>query len=729
MESSKSLPEGYGKPWVSIYNRHVQPIMDKLHNLPLGTFVSSFWYEYNVNIENETEITIDTDNPTILDDPDLYDKATLFVQWGWILPDNKVTSSSLRKVVIREIDASFTEDGINVVFKCKDGISLLGDKPATFNKDMFKFYFNQGCNGSVVYYKNGTSSNTTTRANPTDNGNDVGGENPHFIPIGTSNDVHTQVVTPTDDNDEADKSVPKETGVVSKTTIHIGGVDKFDGSSTFSEGGSYFTHRITKDPKDTNVLYSVTGTSSNILDQVKKAIKNWKDEVKVKDNNGKIDITNYNYSAKSIYHYTYDGGHGELLEVRIRVEKSKKRINSIITHHIDPNTKVVQSTTKTVTSTDTYETNSNQPNAERGYGDNYHHIIINNNKKSQESTMRQQAENKNSSATTPIVANSVEEAANNAELTAQEEKDFENNIIESFKKLYSSHNVTGILTGASFPKFIIYRWVKKTYQDFDPAQYWKDQKHLPPVSIDNWTTYQQKGLALFQNQSGIRRVISMTPNGDGDTNVTQNHGQINATYKVTCEEYMPIELDAAKVINMAGPHLFAKQQADNGLKKALREQTVATVKVVGRPHLKANYSIDLYNISNNYSGKWFIKSAKHILTQTGYLTIMECVRKPVVVKIQTIDRNVSLNEFYTYLNKIAKERLKLNKNSNTETNIKIIKNVLREQTSKGNGDIGVVTNGNKATAYHMIDPKTQKPYSYDIFKIHQKNMNKINKKH
>lgn len=122
-KSKQVLPEGTGTPYLAIFSPTNKPIVDPKTGLPIGIFVSSFFYEYSEEKEDKAEIVIETDNPNLLDIPELQMQRTLKLQWGWLFPNKQKQVGPLRSVIIIDRDSAYGSQGVRVTIKCQDSFS------------------------------------------------------------------------------------------------------------------------------------------------------------------------------------------------------------------------------------------------------------------------------------------------------------------------------------------------------------------------------------------------------------------------------------------------------------------------------------------------------------------------------------------------------------------------------------------------------------------------------
>lgn len=138
MEDSKPiLPNGTATPYLAVFDIQGKPIVDPKSKLPIGMLVSSFFYEYSEEKDDKFEINLDCDNPDLIDLPKLGNQMALQLQWGYIYPDGSSNCGPVRKVVIRDSEVSFKDNGVRVTIKGTDAFSLTKTKPADLEDKTF----------------------------------------------------------------------------------------------------------------------------------------------------------------------------------------------------------------------------------------------------------------------------------------------------------------------------------------------------------------------------------------------------------------------------------------------------------------------------------------------------------------------------------------------------------------------------------------------------------------
>lgn len=136
MSNEKSLlPKGFGMPFVKVADAKGKVIVDPKSNLPIGTFVTNFEYNYREEKDDECDIVITTENENLVDIPQFREQQYLTLQWGWIYSDSSYIPSPVRRVMIRDVKLRFSVQGIVLTLKCTDGFSLVKSQQINKNKD------------------------------------------------------------------------------------------------------------------------------------------------------------------------------------------------------------------------------------------------------------------------------------------------------------------------------------------------------------------------------------------------------------------------------------------------------------------------------------------------------------------------------------------------------------------------------------------------------------------
>lgn len=128
----ENLYKGMGTPYLAIFDSAETPIIDSLHNLPIGVFVTYFKYNYVEDGIDTGEIVIETNNTNVSDHPSLQYLMPLKLQWGWIYPDGSSLSGPMRSIVVKDHKLSFTPKGVKFTIELSDSSFLTKSEPADY---------------------------------------------------------------------------------------------------------------------------------------------------------------------------------------------------------------------------------------------------------------------------------------------------------------------------------------------------------------------------------------------------------------------------------------------------------------------------------------------------------------------------------------------------------------------------------------------------------------------
>ena len=135
-DSAPVLFHGTGAPYLAIFNGQSKPILCQKNKLPIGTFVKGFEYKYVEEGPDVGEIMIETDNPDLLDHPDLQYYSSLWIQWGYIYANKTCLPGPPRKVIIIGMSSEFTDKGTTINLKVADVGILLKTVPSNFYNNL-----------------------------------------------------------------------------------------------------------------------------------------------------------------------------------------------------------------------------------------------------------------------------------------------------------------------------------------------------------------------------------------------------------------------------------------------------------------------------------------------------------------------------------------------------------------------------------------------------------------
>lgn len=123
------LYKGTATPYLAVFDELGMPVKNPITGIPLGAYISNFFYQYDEEKENQASITFDVSSPGILDSDIIKEGNTLILQWGYIYPTGGSISCRPVSITIRDIDCKFDSTGVHVTLICVDGISYLRSTP------------------------------------------------------------------------------------------------------------------------------------------------------------------------------------------------------------------------------------------------------------------------------------------------------------------------------------------------------------------------------------------------------------------------------------------------------------------------------------------------------------------------------------------------------------------------------------------------------------------------
>lgn len=634
MEDSKPiLKGGTGTPYLAIFNSNGNPIFDPKTKLPIGTYVSDFWYEYREEESDECEITLDCDNPDILVLPDLRAQSVLVLQWGWIFIDGTSYQGPIRKVMIRDYQSDFNENGTRVVLKCTDLVAILKNKPADYTNKLFGMWLENNIAGKFT--------------------------------IGiTDFEVKEGLVVATPWNQAIYGNGQKARIQVQSPSVTPQG--EFEGEEIFKSGDDTSINQKFLEDKDKYYVGDeklvnyrmLQGTDRTILAQLKSFAKLQKGTFMVDTRDDKISVHTYNFNQEPILSYTYAGGNGELLSASIKTEKKAKKTSVAQSSTVNPKTKEIntnlQQSFLDVDAVPEYlrrpeDSTKDMMNAGRRslkgypeYNDDPNQVRQQKINSAQDYKSTQEDLNRNYQ----ITPDDVQEALSHFYEDFVSKKDAYQNDpnANTLLDLIKTNSLTKHLVSVTRP--VIY--------EVDPYKYGKtgnlseslvgDKLTKDTSLLDNNygnanqvavtsstfsnnegfnSIYSKGNLAIRNNPSII--VIGETPNRETHTR-EEDFGTNRYNYvRIIADTEMQVEVDGATIMSSATPEQLQKVINQNHLNANGQKQLVANIKILGRPELQSSRIVELKNISALYSGLWYTKKVRHQFNSAGYITTAEMI--------------------------------------------------------------------------------------------------------
>lgn len=129
LEKFSFLYKGTAMPYLAVFDSLGMPVKNPITGIPLGAYLSNFFYQYDEEKENQASITFDVNNAEILDSEEIKEGNTLILQWGYIYSNGGSISCRPKSITIRDIDCKFDSTGVHVTLICIDGTSYLRTTP------------------------------------------------------------------------------------------------------------------------------------------------------------------------------------------------------------------------------------------------------------------------------------------------------------------------------------------------------------------------------------------------------------------------------------------------------------------------------------------------------------------------------------------------------------------------------------------------------------------------
>lgn len=129
LERLSLLYRGIAMPYLAVFDSIGMPVKNPLTGIPIGAYISNFFYQYDEEKENQASLTFDVDNPDILNTGELSEGSVIILQWGYIYPNGSSISCRPVPISIRDINCKFDSSGVHVTLICIDNTSYLRSTP------------------------------------------------------------------------------------------------------------------------------------------------------------------------------------------------------------------------------------------------------------------------------------------------------------------------------------------------------------------------------------------------------------------------------------------------------------------------------------------------------------------------------------------------------------------------------------------------------------------------
>lgn len=162
----------------------------------------------------------------------------------------------------------------------------------------------------------------------------------------------------------------------------------------------------------------------------------------------------------------------------------------------------------------------------------------------------------------------------------------------------------------------------------------------------------------LQYQNGLRnlgRAVRVVP---GSEKMDNNNWDLDATHKSVLVEYeteIEIPISAARILSEMPDSVMG--QALNDLNESVKNTLTAKAKIVGDPTVESSMNFLIRNVSEKYSGTWYIKKvAHHISPGVGYVCNVDFTKRVIT---NTVTHFVSkTNSVKNKIDRVRKEAIK-----------------------------------------------------------------------
>lgn len=153
-----------------------------------------------------------------------------------------------------------------------------------------------------------------------------------------------------------------------------------------------------------------------------------------------------------------------------------------------------------------------------------------------------------------------------------------------------------------------------------------DQGDILSVSLDN-DVFSKPGRSRVRGRDPRRRTTIDASGSDADT----SRDSLGDVIEVVDPETGTTSLDRRNATSSvrssaASTEARARREANARFRTSSRQTVKLKLRVVGDPEQLAKTIIDVQGISSFLSGKYYVKSAKHIISSSGYTLDLDCTK-------------------------------------------------------------------------------------------------------
>lgn len=687
---SSILLEGTGTPYIAIFDGSSNPIIDPSNQLPLGTFIDNFIYEYNEEKEDTGSFVITTNNPNICDLPQLQYQEILWIQWGYVLPDSTVVCGNPRRVMITDISASFKSSGVTLEIKFADPNILLKNIPANYfaryarylngvlnamtgrlSTPVIKIYpSHKSDTGYLLLEKQGNDGNLDSKANKGQEVTVISKaegtyEGPIISAPGKEVDRTMYQAQPQPASEVQEDAVyakaillDREEAFSEKITELIKDTDNYKliNTNLSTQGGE---NKLFGKQYNSIVVTSSGSTYNNVWGQLKnlgKSLPNGPFYMDARD--GQLVLHNKKVDRPVFLKYTWNGGNGELLDfgVNSKFIRSIKEISTAA--DIDPTSKTLSSTTvqgiadKSMVNSDIYFVGWDDSTDKKPDINNSGLYTSEELGKLKAATGTVTDKPSNYGLIPKTKSSDPTAVISDTQTTLQEQQQWVSKNMATFNSIQNPStqgqlseaitNMTNIFSlneplQTNRPKYT----TVTAYSKEEAVAEAKKKLGDLPFEVTGSKPVQPANTKLYN-----------TPGVDNSTNLVSGTSNYQTLYSWDIMYKAPVTIDGRDVVNNITDWTSLVQA--NDIQETISNQVKATAIVLGRPSIETSMNIEISGVSK-FSGIWYTKVVKHIInTSNGYTTEIEFVPRNTVVSSTIITARQALGPFSDQINREKK---------------------------------------------------------------------------
>ena len=192
------------------------------------------------------------------------------------------------------------------------------------------------------------------------------------------------------------------------------------------------------------------------------------------------------------------------------------------------------------------------------------------------------------------------------------------------------------------------------------------------------------GLEL-QYQNGLRNLGRAVRVLENSTKMDNDNWDQNATHKSVLVEYeteVEIPISAARILSEMPDSVMG--QAVNDLVETVKNTLTARAKIVGDPTVESSMNFVIKNVSEKYSGTWYIKKVSHkINTNLGYICDIQFTKRVLTNSVtHFVSKSNAVKDKIAKIRASAKEALSSGSDKTFDNALSAVK-----QLQKNNPDL------------------------------------------